>query len=194
MSNRIDLVSGQNCPLSTTALHVSISHGQSPPGMAADVSAFLLNGQGKVSTDDDFIFFNQPTRTEQGILLEPEQGRFTLHLDRTGTDIQKIALAITITDGQAKGQNFTQFKNVTVLVKDFLSGIEIACFSLDTRQNQESALIVAEFYRHQDKWKFRAVGQGFIGGLQPLAEFYGVDIGEGETAPAPAASVPAQAG
>ncbi|MGZ8158625.1 MAG: TerD family protein [Methylobacter sp.] len=191
MSNRIDLVSGQNCPLSTTALHVSISHGQSPPGIATDVSAFLLNGQGKVSTDDDFIFFNQPTRTGQGILLEPEQERFTLHLDRTGTDIQKIALAITITDGQAKGQNFAQFKNVTVLVKDFLSGIEIACFSLDTQQNQESALIVAEFYRHQDKWKFRAVGQGFIGGLQPLAEFYGVDIGEGEMAPAPA---PAQAG
>ncbi|MDO9269077.1 MAG: TerD family protein [Methylobacter sp.] len=192
MSNRIDLVAGQNCPLSTTALHVSISHGQGSPGVTVDVSAFLLNGQGKVSTDNDFIFFNQPARTERGILLEPDQGRFTLHLDRTGHDIQKIALAMTLSGGQAKGQNFSLLKNVTVLVKDFLTGIEMACFSLDTQHNQESALIVAELYRHQDKWKFRAVGQGFIGGLQPLAEFYGVDIGEGEASPAPAPA-PAQA-
>ncbi|MBL6985629.1 MAG: TerD family protein [Methylobacter sp.] len=196
MSNRINLVAGQNCPLPTTSLHVSVSHGQGSPEITVDVSAFLLNSQGKVSSDDDFIFFNQPARTEQGVLLEPEQSRFTLHLDRTGNAIQKIALAMTITDGQAKGQNFSRLKNVTVLVKDFLSGIEIACFSLTTQQNQESALIVAELYRHQDKWKFRAVGQGFIGGLQPLAEFYGVDVGAGESSPAPsvAPSAPAVAG
>ncbi len=195
MSNRIDLVAGQNCPLPTTSLHVLISHGEGMPDITVDVSAFLLNSRGKVSTDDDFIFFNQPARAEQGILLEPDQDRFTLHLDRTGADIQKIALAMTISDGQAKGQNFSRLKNVAVLVKDFLSGIEIACFSLDTQQNQESALIVGELYRYQDKWKFRAVGQGFIGGLQPLAEFYGVDIGEGEASPAPpTAPAPAQAG
>jgi len=186
MSHRIDLVAGQNCPLPTTSLHVSVSHGQAQ-GVAADVSAFLLNAQGKVSTDDDFIFFNQPARAEQGVLLEPELGRFTLHLERTGAGIQKISLALTITDGQAKGQNFSQLNNVTVLVKDFLTGIELACFSMDTAQNKESALIVGEFYRHQQQWKFRAVGQGFIGGLQPLAEFYGVDVGEGEASPAPAA-------
>jgi tellurite resistance protein TerA len=187
MSNRIDLVPGQNCPLPATSLHVTISHGQGSLDITVDVSAFLLNSQGKVATDDDFIFFNQPARPELGILLEPEQGRFTLHLDRTGNNIQKIALAmtITITDGQAKGQNFSLLKNITVLVKDFLTGIEIACFPLDTRQNLESALIVAELYRHQDKWKFRAVGQGFIGGLQPLAEFFGVDVGAGESSPAP---------
>ncbi len=190
MSHRIDLVAGQNCSLPTTSLHVLVSHGQGSPDITVDVSAFLLNSQGKVSTDEDFIFFNQPARAEQGVLLEPDQDRFTLHLDRTGGNIQKIALAMTITDGQAKGQNFSQLKNVTILVKDFLSGIEIAGFCLDSQQNKESALIVGEFYRYQDKWKFRAVGQGFIGGLQPLAEFYGVDVGEGE-APAPA---PAPAG
>ncbi len=190
MTNRIDLVAGQNCPLPTTSLHVSISHGQGIPDMIVDVSAFLLNSRGKVSTDEDFIFFNQPARTEQGILLDPDLGRLTLHLDRTGAGIQKIALAMTLSGGQAKGQNFSGLKNVAVLVKDFLSGIEIACFSFDTQQNQETALIVGELYRHQDKWKFRAVGQGFIGGLQPLAEFYGVDIGEGEATQEP----PAQAG
>ena len=180
MNNRIDLVAGQNCPLSTFSVHIVVSHGNHPQGMELDVSAFLLNAAGKVSTDDDFIFFNQPAREDQGILLEPEQSRFTLHLERTSNAVQKIALALTITEGVSKGQNFSLLKNVTVLVKDFFTGIEIACFALDTSPNKETALILAEFYRHQDKWKFRAVGQGFVGGLQPLAEYFGVDISEGE--------------
>lgn len=193
MNNRIDLVAGQNLPLPTTALHVSITTGQIMPGLDLDISAFLLNAQGKVSSDHDFIFFNQPSRSDQGILLEPDQNRFTLHLDRTGNDIQKIALAMTLFDGTARGQNFTMVKNVTLLIKDFLTGIEIACFPLATLANTETALILAEFYRHQDKWKFRAVGQGFIGGLQPLAEFYGVDVSDGESGPPPQVS-PAPAG
>jgi tellurite resistance protein TerA len=185
MSQRIDLVAGQNCPLSTQSVHVLISHGTVPQGMEMDVSAFLLNAQGKVSKDEDFIFFNQPARADQGILLEPEQGRFTLHLDRTGNDIQKIALSLTITDGASKGQNFSQVKQITVLVKDFLTGIELACFTLDSSANKETAMILAELYRHQDKWKLRAIGQGFIGGLQPLAEHFGVDVSEGETQATP---------
>jgi tellurite resistance protein TerA len=193
MNNRIDLVAGQNCPLPATALHVTMTTGQTLPGLDVDISAFLLNAQGKVSSDHDFIFFNQPARGDQGILLEPEQGRFTLHLDRTSGNVQKIPLVITIANGQAKGQNFTLLKNATVLVKDFLTGIEIACFSLPTQDNKETALIMAEFYRHQDKWKFRAVGQGFIGGLQPLAEHYGVDVSDGESA-APAQTGPVPAG
>jgi tellurite resistance protein TerA len=190
MSNRIDLVAGQNCPLSTLSVHVLVSHGTKPQGMELDVSAFLLNAQGKVASDEDFIFFNQPARTDQGILLEPEQSRFTLHLERTSSAVQKIALAITITDGSSKGQSFSHLKNATVLVKDFLTGIELTCFALDTTANKETALILAEFYRHQDKWKFRAVGQGFVGGLQPLAEHFGVDISEGEDSSANNATPP----
>ncbi|MFI3188120.1 stress response protein [Crenothrix sp. D3] len=192
MSNRIDLVTGQNCPLSTLSLHTLISHGTNPQGVELDVSAFLLNAQGKVSADEDFVFFNQPARSDQGILLEPEQSRFTLHLDRTNTAVQKIALAMTIADGASKGQNFSHLKNVTVLVKDFLTGIEIACFSLDTAPNKETALILGEFYRHQNNWKFRAVGQGFVGGLQPLAEYYGVDVSESEASPTNTAPPPAE--
>ncbi len=60
MNNRIDLVAGQNCPLPMTALHVSVSHGAPPPGLAVDASAFLLDAAGKVAGDEDFIFFNQP--------------------------------------------------------------------------------------------------------------------------------------
>jgi tellurite resistance protein TerA len=186
MFTRIDMIAGQNCPLPASGLHVTVMTGRKLSGPDLDLSAFLLNAQGKVSGDEDFVFYNQPIRADQGVELEPEQNRLTLHLDRTQHSVQKIALTMTITDGQAKGQNFAEIQHVTVLVKDFLTGIEIASFALDTTKHQESALILAEFYRHQDKWKLRAVGQGFIGGLQPLAEFYGVDVGEGESRPAPA--------
>lgn len=181
MLNRIDLVAGQNCPLPTTALHVTMTTGQTMPGLEIDASAFLLNAQGKVASDSDFIFFNQPAHSDQGILLEADKCRFTLHLDRTGSEIHKIALVMTIANGQLKGQNFSLLKQITVLVKDFLTGIEIASFLLNCADNKESALILAEIYRHRDQWKFRAVGQGFMGGLQPLAEHYGVDVSEGES-------------
>ncbi|MGR8940392.1 MAG: TerD family protein, partial [Gammaproteobacteria bacterium] len=181
MYNRIDLVAGQNCLLPETALHVTVFTGRKITGPELDLSAFLLTAQGKVSADEDFVFYNQPVRADQGIELEPEQNRLTLHLERAKTSVHKIALTMTITDGQARGQSFAEIQQVTVLVKDFLTGIELASFAFDTAQNPETALILVEFYRHQDKWKLRAVGQGFIGGLQPLAEFYGVDISEGET-------------
>jgi tellurite resistance protein TerA len=185
MYNRIDMVAGQNCPLPVPALHVTVMTGRKISGPDLDISAFLLNAQGKVSLDEDFVFYNQPVRADQGIELEPEQNRLTLHLDRTQPSVQKIALTMTITDGQVKGQSFAEIQHVTVLVKDFLTGFEIASFVLDTTKNQETALILVEFYRHQDNWKLRAVGQGFVGGLQPLAEFYGVDVSEGESSPAP---------
>lgn len=182
MNQRIDLVAGQNCSLPATHLHVLMTTGKSIPGLDVDISAFLLNTQGKVSSDHDFIFFNQLADSHQGIVLDPEHGRFTLHLERIRSDVQKIALTMTIADGLARQQDFTLVHQATVLIKDFLTGWEIAYFPMITRENKETALILGEFYRHQDKWKFRAVGQGFLGGLQPLAEHFGVDISEGESA------------
>ncbi|PPD46765.1 MAG: stress response protein [Methylobacter sp.] len=180
MNARIDLVPGQNCVLPTHDLHIILNHAQNSPDVLVDTSAFLLDAQGQVSADEDFIFYNQAVRCDQGIQLEPELARFTCHLGRTAASVQKIALAMTLANGVAKQQSFSQLKTVTVEVKDFLTGFAIASLVLDTQSFKETALIVGELYRHQGAWKFRAVGQGFIGGLQPLAEFYGVDIGEGE--------------
>lgn len=192
---RTDLIPGQNTPLPVNAMHLHIDPQRFQPGVDLDISAFLLDKQGKVSGDEDFIFFNQPSRLDQGVLLEPEKRRFTLHLDKVAERFEKIAIVITISNGAAKGQNFQMLQGIQVLAKDFLTGMEIAGFALHTAQTSEAALILVEFYRHQGKWKLRAVGQGFVGGLQPLAEWYGVDVGEGENAaptpaPHPASSVP----
>lgn len=95
MNDRVDLVAGQNCPLSTTGLHVSVSHGATPPDLTVDVSAFLPDAAGKVAGDEDFIFFNQPIRSGQGVELDIVQSRFSFHLDRLCAAHSKIALALS---------------------------------------------------------------------------------------------------
>lgn len=191
MNARKDLVSGQNITLAHHDLHVMIIPAQMPPDLALDTSAFLLNDKEKVGSDNDFVFFNQPSRLDQGVELDCANHKLTLHLDRVGPQIHKIVFTSTIFQGNLKGLAFKDVKKITVLVKDFLSGIELISFALDTSAFSETALIFAELYRHQGNWKFRAIGAGFVGGLEPLARHYGVDVGEGESA-APAPPVPSE--
>ncbi|MCL7422122.1 MAG: TerD domain-containing protein [Methylobacter sp.] len=185
MNARKDLVSGQNITLAHHDLHVMIIPAQMPPDLALDTSAFLLNDKEKVGSDNDFVFFNQPSRLDQGVELDCGNHKLTLHLDRVGPQIHKIVFTSTIFQGNLKGLAFKDVKKITVLVKDFLSGIELISFALDTSAFSETALIFAELYRHQGNWKFRAIGAGFVGGLEPLARHYGVDVGEGESAAPP---------
>lgn len=180
MISRKDLVAGQNFILDHQDLHILIVPEQTPSGLELDSSVFLLNDQDKVNADNDFVFFNQPSRVDQGIELDCEQHRLTLHLNRVAPATKRIVFASTIFQGNIKGVSFKEFKKMTILVKDFLTGIEIAAFPVDTTSFSETALIFAELYRHQGNWKFRAVGSGFIGGLEPLAKHFGVDISEGE--------------
>ncbi|WP_027158824.1 TerD family protein [Methylobacter luteus] len=185
MNARKDLVSGQNITLAHHDLHVMIIPAQMPPDLALDTSAFLLNDKEKVGSDKDFVFFNQPSRLDQGVELDCNSHKLTLHLDRVGDQINKIVFTSTIFQGSLKGLAFRDVKKITVLVKDFLSGIELVSFALDTSSFSETALIFAELYRHQGNWKFRAIGAGFVGGLEPLAKHYGVDVGEGESSAQP---------
>jgi tellurite resistance protein TerA len=182
MSLRKNLIAGQNFVLEHRDLHILIIPDSMPPDLALDTSAFLLNDKDKVSSDNDFVFFNQPSRLDQGVELDCAQHKLSLHLDRASPAVNKIVFASTIFQGNSKGQSFKNFKGMTVLVKDFLSGIELAAFAIDTSAFSETALIFAELYRHQGNWKFRAVGSGFVGGLEPLAKHYGVDVGESEDA------------
>ncbi|WP_036247392.1 TerD family protein [Methylobacter sp. BBA5.1] len=192
MNARKDLVSGQNITLAHHDLHVMIIPAQMPPDLALDTSAFLLNDKEKVSSDNDFVFFNQPSRLDQGVELDCGNHKLTLHLDRVGPQIHKIVFTSTIFQGNLKGLAFKDVKKITVLVKDFLSGIELISFALDTSAFSETALIFAELYRHQGNWKFRAIGAGFVGGLEPLARHYGVDVGEGESAAPAVPPVPSE--
>jgi tellurium resistance protein TerD len=150
-----------------------------------DASAFLLKGDGKVRSDGDFCFYNNKdvggavihqgdNRTGEG---DGDDEQIKIVLSKTPADVEKVAVAVTIHDGESRGQSFGQVSNAFIRVVDARTGTEIVRYDLSEDASVETAMILGEVYRNAGEWKFRAVGQGFKGGLGPLASNYGVNIG-----------------
>lgn len=155
-----------------------------------DASAFALTNQGRVRNDGDFIFYNQPTLMDGGIQLEQEGRRFAVRFADLPPDIARIAIAVTL-DAE-NGQTCAVLHHMQLQLRDSNHRTAIASFTLDTTGMMETAIIMGELYRRGSEWKFRALGQGFAGGLAALAVYFGVDISDdAETLPAPPASPPA---
>lgn len=151
-----------------------------------DASAFLLAAGDRVRGDDDFIFYNN-LRSSDGSVEHTGDNRtgegdgddeaLKVELTRVPAGVQKIAVTVTIHDGEARRQSFGMVSNAFIRVVNDLTGREIARYDLTEDASTETAMIFGEVYRHGGEWKFRAVGQGYKGGLAPLARNYGVNIG-----------------
>ena len=151
-----------------------------------DASAFLLNAGGKVRSDADFIFYNN-LRAADGSVEHAGDNRtgdgdgddeaLTVDLARVPAEVGKIAVAVTIHEGEARRQSFGMVSNAFIRVVNDATGREIARYDLSEDASTETAMIFGEVYRHNGEWKFRAVGQGYLGGLAPLARGFGVNIG-----------------
>ena len=150
-----------------------------------DASAFLLKGDGKVRSDGDFCFYNNKdvggavihqgdNRTGEG---DGDDEQIKIVLSKTPADVEKVAVAVTIHDGESRGQSFGQVSNAFIRIVDAKTGTEIVRYDLSEDASVETAMILGEVYRNAGDWKFRAVGQGFKGGLGPLATHFGVNIG-----------------
>ena len=149
-----------------------------------DASAFLLSESGKVRGDQDFIFYNNAkssdgavehlgdNRTGEG---EGDDEVVAVNLEGVPADVQKIVVAVTIHDAESRRQNFGMVQSAFIRVVNAENDNEIARYDLSEDASTEAAMVFGEVYRHNDEWKFRAVGQGFGGGLGPLASNYGVN-------------------
>jgi len=91
-------------------------------------------------------------------------------------DIEKVAICVTIYDADTRRQNFGQVSRAYVRVLNEANQQEIARYDLSEDGSTETAMIFGEIYRHSGEWKFKAIGQGFKGGLAPLAASYGVNV------------------
>ena len=150
-----------------------------------DASAFLLGTNGKVRSDADFIFYNQ-LRSPDGSVEHTGDNRsgvgdgddeaIKVDLSRIPADVDKITFTVTIHDADVRRQNFGQVSNSFIRIVNEVSGSEIVRYDLAEDSSTETAMIFAELYRHNGEWKFRAVGQGFAGGLKALANNYGLNI------------------
>jgi stress response protein SCP2 len=159
-----------------------------------DPSAFALTDEGKVRSDADFIFYNQPALVDGGITLEDQGRQFAIHLSDLPPAITRVAIAVTLDAGE--DQSMAILHHVRLELRDGESRTGIARFTLETAGMTEKAIILGELYRRRSEWKFRAVGQGFAGGLAALARHFGVEVSDdgGSTAapstPKPTANAP----
>jgi tellurium resistance protein TerD len=150
-----------------------------------DASAFLLVSGDKVRGDADFIFYNNLKDAAGSILHmgdnrtgvgEGDDEELRVDLTRIAPEVQKIAITVTIHEGEGRRQNFGMVSNAFIRVVNDATGREITRYDLSEDASTETAMTFGEVYRHGTEWKFRAVGQGYKGGLGPLARNYGVNV------------------
>jgi tellurium resistance protein TerD len=150
-----------------------------------DASAFMLNASGKVRSDADFIFYNQ-LRSADGSVEHTGDNRsgvgegddevVMVDLPKVPTEIQKIAFTVTIHEAEQRRQNFGQVQNAYIRVVNAETNAEVARYDLSEDASTETAMIFGELYRHNNEWRFSAVGQGYNGGLAAMCRQYGVNL------------------
>lgn len=150
-----------------------------------DASVFMVTDSGKVRADSDFIFFNNlvsqcksvehtgDNLTGEG---DGDDESIKVNLSQVPSDINKIVVVVTIHDAESRKQNFGQVSNAFVRIVNDTTNEEVARYDLSEDYSIETALIFGELYKHNNEWKFKAIGQGFEGGLAPLARNYGVSV------------------
>jgi len=186
-TSTIKLVTGANAPLGEAAtVKVTVSCKHSPAEL--DVSCFMVGSDGKVTSDDYFVFYNQPAdpgRIVQFIPQDKLNSEFIINLSALqSSPIQKCVFAITL-DGPGT------FANVTGCRITARTPVNEIVYEI-TEGNAETSLVLAELYQHSSGFKLRAVGKGFHGGLKPLAEAHGVNVAEEmdtSSNPSPAAAI-----
>lgn len=150
-----------------------------------DATAFMLGDSGKVTQDEDFIFYNNPRDAAGSVVHlgdnltgagEGDDEQITVDLSKVPANIQSIAFTVTIHEAEQRGQNFGQVSNAFIRVFKPDSGEELIRYDLSEDYSVETALVVGGLYRHGGEWKFNAIGSGFQGGLAALCQNFGVNI------------------
>ena len=148
-----------------------------------DASAFVLDANGKVLSDGHFVFYNNAkdpsgavthlgdNRTGEGV---GDDEVIDVEIGLMAPNAAKVTFIVTIHDAEARKQNFGQVANAYIRALNADGDQEIARYDLSEDASVETAMTFGELYRHNGEWKFKAIGQGFQGGLGPLARNYGV--------------------
>ena len=148
-----------------------------------DASILMLKADGKARSDSDFIYYHQKeslcgaihhtgdNRTGAG---EGDDESIHVFLDKVPAEIQKLIICVSIYDADKKKQNFGQVLNAFVRLVNKDDNQEVTRYDLSENASTETAMIFGEIYRYNGEWKFRAVGQGYKGGLAELIRLHGI--------------------
>jgi tellurium resistance protein TerD len=150
-----------------------------------DASAIMLNANGKVISDQHFVFFNNLTSPDGTVEHtgdnltgegEGDDEAIRVNLAAMAADVAKVVFPVSIYDADARAQNFGQVSNAFIRVVNEADQSELTRFDLTEDASTETAMVFGELYRHGTEWKFRAVGQGYASGLAGIARDYGVNV------------------
>ncbi|MRH89429.1 DUF2510 domain-containing protein [Nocardia sp. SYP-A9097] len=184
------LTKGGHAPVPTSLLTVVLSW---QSDHEVDAHALLLSEAGRVRSDRDFVFFNAPRHVSQAVTLDPEpdpgSARLSVSLPRTESEVARIVVTGSVTG------SFTEVPGLILTVFDH--NRPVAWYEIGDAEPVR-AMMFGEFYRRDGEWRFRAIGQGWAGGLAGIVTEFGVRVddsgaGEGDRpGSAAAASAPAR--
>lgn len=150
-----------------------------------DASALLIGANGKVRSQDDFIFYNQlaskdgsvvhqgDNRTGEG---EGDDEQILIDLGTIAADVDRVVIVVSIDQADARRQNFGQVRDAFCRVVNQDTEQEVVRYDLSEDAAAETCMIFAEIYRNGAEWKFRAVGQGYASGLHGIATDFGIAL------------------
>ena len=150
-----------------------------------DASAFICGENGKVLADEYFVFYNNAVDPSKSIVYggdnrtgegEGDDETISIALEKVPANVDRISFSVTIHDAQQRSQNFGQVTNSYIRVVNTDNDSELLRFDLGEDFSIETAVVVAEIYRHGGEWKFNAIGSGFQGGLEALCKNFGVNV------------------
>ena len=150
-----------------------------------DASALLTNDQGKVLSDQHFVFFNNlkspdgsVEHTGDNLTGEGEGDDEVINVNLAGVpaDVAKIVFPVSIYDAESRQQSFGQVRNAYIRVVNQADNTELARYDLSEDASTETAMVFGELYRNGAEWKFRAIGQGYASGLRGIAQDFGVNV------------------
>lgn len=175
---------GANLPVAAPAVRVVLGWRGGPGVPDADASALLLSG-GRVRSDADFVFYNQPRDASGAVRHEGKQQTADAVTDTLAVDLAALETAVetVVLAASSDGGTFGSLPGLYLSVVDAAGGTELARFE-EPGATSETAFVLGELYRRAGGWKFRAVGQGYDSGLAGLATDYGIQV-DAEPTPAP---------
>lgn len=150
-----------------------------------DASALLIGADGKVRSQDDFIFYNQ-LRSKDGSVVHQGDNRsgvgdgddeqVLIDFSLIAADVERVVIVVSIDQADARGQNFGQIRDAYCRVLNQDTDQEVVRYDLSEDAAPETSMIFAEIYRNRTEWKFRAVGQGYATGLHGIATDFGISL------------------
>jgi tellurium resistance protein TerD len=150
-----------------------------------DASALLCDANGKVLSDQHFVFFNNLASPDRSVEHsgdnltgggDGDDEQIKVNLATVPPQVDRVVFPVSIYEAEKRGQSFGQVRNAFIRIVNQADSRELARYDLTEDASSETAMIFGELYRNGAEWKFRAIGQGYASGLAGIAGDYGVNV------------------